>query len=690
MNDMVSNVVSEAKLRKAQSRALKLFSDVISKTYGPMGGFTCYSKQNVDQKTVAVSYYTKDGATVLKNIQTDKPIESLIKDEIIDICTQVIKDVGDGTSSATIMAHLMFDSLNTIMKVCPKRLVTQAFKEVVEEVSEQILKQGKECTLEDIYNIALTSTDGNKEMAELIHTIYDEYGMGVFIDVQDNNQPQTIYKGYDGLCYDSGYLDPAFVNSRTSDGKGIVELPNARIYTFDSPIDTPDMMNILDMIIKTEVITPMLTINAKAQKAHANGMTYSADPKDYTPVLVVCPFISRDANSYLDQLIGKWQEMAPENRMPFCLVSNMNDDPDKILDIMKMTGSKAIKKYIDPEIYKNDKVTGLAPTEMNIKSFAGTAEKVVVDATSMKIINPQNMRDKDGRLTTFFTNYVKELNDLLDKYEETRVEIVKIGKLKRRIHNLQGNMVDLYVGGVGVSDRKSLIDSVEDAVLNCRSAANDGVGYGANFEGLLASTKLLSAYHADEYTKAKEAFEADKENKKLKDEYTYATIKLKVYEMTQHAYIDLVSKIYEPYFDNDKDKTMLEVLKFIINPDGDAPMQPLNIVTGEFDGTVLSSIKSEPSILLSMSKIISVILKTNQFLVPDPRFNVYEWDEAEVKETKTNNSSGADMKIDNTNTFANVIKAFANSNSINSSAFKQLVSTVSSNGTVVEHTNEPV
>ena len=42
-------------------------------------------------------------------------------------------------------------------------------------------------------------------------------------------------------------------------------------------------------------------------------------------------------------------------------------------------------------------------------------------------------------------------------------------------------MIDFLVGGITIADRNNLKASVEDAVLNCRSAAKYGVGYGANF-----------------------------------------------------------------------------------------------------------------------------------------------------------------------------------------------------------------
>ena len=102
---VVTNIVPEAQLRKAQLRALKIFADAVSCTYGPMGGYTAYSLGDTNQKAKGiVSNYTKDGFTVLKHVDVDKPIEYLLKTEIRDICTRVIKVIGDGTTSATMLS----------------------------------------------------------------------------------------------------------------------------------------------------------------------------------------------------------------------------------------------------------------------------------------------------------------------------------------------------------------------------------------------------------------------------------------------------------------------------------------------------------------------------------------------------------------------------------------------------------
>jgi chaperonin GroEL (HSP60 family) len=107
MKKLVDNVVPEKPLREAQLRALKLFSDTVGMTYGPLGGYTAYSKMSSDGKTMAVSNYSKDGFTIHKNIECDMPIESILKEEIRDICTQVLKVVGDGTSSAVMLSYII-------------------------------------------------------------------------------------------------------------------------------------------------------------------------------------------------------------------------------------------------------------------------------------------------------------------------------------------------------------------------------------------------------------------------------------------------------------------------------------------------------------------------------------------------------------------------------------------------------
>ena len=651
---LATNVVKGKTLRQAQLRALELFANTIVETYGPMGGYTAYSYQDGSSTASKLkpffSNYTKDGLQVMKRIDTDKPIESLIREEIITICINVVKKIGDGTTSATILSYMIFKGLLQLLDEgkYTKREIINSFKHVIEEGSNIIKNSPKTCTIEDIYNIAMTSTNGNEFIAETIKGIYEESGKDVFIDVQASNDEKTIVKTYNGMIYEAGYIDPAFANTTTSNKKETpkCELDNPNIYVFESPIDTPDMINIVKLIIEKDIESK----NRIAQEQYNAGKKVTAFP---TPVVIISPAISRDANGYIDSLVLAFTNARPDQRPPLCLVTNLDNDNQYLTDIKQMTGGRFIKKYMDPKTYKMDKEQNLAvnDTGSNLGFFAGKAEKVIIDATSTRIINPQNMYNKDGSYSDFFNEYIHNLEANLALLEETREELVKIGKLKRRINLLKGNMVDLYVGGLGeTSDRMVLMDSVEDAVLNCRSAVKDGVGRGANYEGLITFFNLSNYYHTE---LDKLADGTERPYKEIKE----AMLNVEISDMIASAYLELVSKIYEPYFDDiNKAKSFVLLTLTTFEEDNENYQKlskyfdesildqlkenkkaiPFNIVTEKFDNKVLTSIQTEPVILHSIDKIVSLLFNTTQFLLPDARFNIYEMEEDTIEVDATN------------------------------------------------------
>ena len=434
--------------------------------------------------------------------------------------------------------------------------------------------------------------------------------MNVFIDVGVSNTPNTVIKTYSGMTYEAGYISPCFTNNKA---KNNCELPNPDIFVFESPIDTPEMIGLLRLIIHTNIEEP-----ARAFKdAYDKGKKINIRP---IPTLIICPHISRDADSYIDQLIDMFSAVPVDNRLPLCVVSGINNNNQYLLDIMNLTGAKFIKKYIDPDQYEEDKKAGLAPTVKNIRSFAGNAEQVVVDALSTRIINPARMYGEDREYTDYFNNYIDQLKDLLHKYEETREELLKIGKLKRRINILQGNMVDLYVGGIGISDRDSLRDSIEDAVLNCRSAAKEGVCNGANYEGLRVFNKVLNDTEKliGEMKEEIDKIEKEEDKKDLQDHLIQLLARKAVLKIVTDAYLKLAIQLYLPYCDDNAEKAGALVAESV------EQQCPLNMITSKFDHTVLTSIKTEPAMLEAIAKIITLLFNTNQFLLPDARYNIYE------------------------------------------------------------------
>jgi len=259
-------------------------------------------------------------------------------------------------------------------------------------------------------------------------------------------------------------------------------------------------------------------------------------------------------------------------------------------DIAKMCGAPFIKKYLNPELQQLDVEKGLAPTLETITGFCGSAEMVEADQLKTKIINPKKMFNEDGSYSEDYKTMLSYLETQVEKCKQEDAGIEAISRAKRRLNSFKGNMVDFLVGGVTLADRANLKASVEDAVLNCRSASRDGVGYGANYMAWQALNEL------------------DREN-------TYTA----GYKVLYLAYEKLLNILYSSAYTADK-------ASVIINHSIKEGC-PLNITTNEFDKRVLSSIKSDVVILETIEKILTLMYTCNQYLIQSPAHNIYIADE---------------------------------------------------------------
>lgn len=576
------NVVTKDKLRKIQGKTLDKLSQFISATYGPLGSNTMIVTGS-DKNTI-LSNYSKDGLKVLKNITFNQPLEMAIHSEIEDIARFVEHQVGDGTTSSVIISASVFKGLSKLEKESniPPRALIKAFQDCVKNIQENITKKKRDITLEDIYKICLISTNGNKEVSDMISQVYKDYGFDVSIDVGISNDVNTKLKIYDGLTIGEGYSDPAYINNNIN---GTAEIrgegtQGARIYAFSDPIDTPEMISFMEKIIMDNIITPF-------GEEHLNEMI---------PTVIISPHISRDASGLLTKLVTLLYSYNKDNlqnqKPPILVLTNISGtDEDIYLDIANLCRCKMIKKYIDPNIQKADQEKGDAPTIETITEWYGTADEVIADGDKTKFINPAAMADESDNTYDMLLNFLKAE---IKKAEDENTDHTTIGRLKKRLRHLEANMVEYLIGGITISDRDSLKDLVEDAVKNCASAVVNGVGFAANYEGLRSSYELLN------------------------DDDSIAS---KIYNIIFAAYYNAAKILYTSALSNSNDVEEI-ILKSLQDNHPYNIMDIFNEI--ESDGSdVLCSINTDIEILNAISKIITIMVTANQSLVQTPALNRY-------------------------------------------------------------------
>lgn len=574
MSNLFTNVVPKEALRRAQLETMEILKEYLSKSFGPYGSNTIINKEN------GLPRYTKDGHTILKNIQVSGEIERAVLSDIEEETrTQAIK-IGDSTTSITILSAIIFKALSEYEKNHPDKTpaqIVKTFKNVTEEICERIKKHGRETTVDDVYNIALISTNGDEKLATMLKNIYEEFGLDVYIDVKASMNGTTYLKEINGMTMDCGFLDPTLINDP---GKNACVISNPRIYAFKDPIDTMEMGAFLDAILYKNIIKPIKDQDVEAM----------------VPTVIMAPRISRDYSAFMDQLMQSMASAPVANRGWLNIITDIQScDMEQFEDICDLCGCKYIKKYLDPEIQKEDIEKGYAPTPDTINDFSGTADKVISDANKTTFINPLNMYEEDGSNSPLLDQRLDYLEKQVKKLEVEGNNTTDVYTLKKRLNSLKGKMVEIYIGGVTVADRDAERDLLEDAVLNCRSAALNGVGYAANFEGLRASNEVFYKYTEEP--------ESDKNI---------------ISGIIFNAYNEITRLLYSTIPDKDEydlDKMILESLTI--------RYCPYNIATDEYDKKVLTSIDTDICTLTTISKIITIMATANQFILSTLNVNKY-------------------------------------------------------------------
>lgn len=588
MSDIFTNIVPQDKLQEQSLKTLDIIAESLATSFGPYGSSTQIKKKE------SLPQFTKDGFTILKSILFNGVLEISIKEVLEDLTKHVVKEVGDGTTSAILLSNLVYKRYATTnepnlytsgdgvydFKRIPPVEVERNIRRLIKETTDIILSNATEVkTKEDIRKIALISTNNDEDMSNLIADIFEKSGNEVYIDVKRSTIDQDYIKILDGMTLTTGYADKAFINNKEA---GTCDINSPRIYFFEDPIDTPEMISFLKDILMHNIVSP--------------------EDRTMIPTVVLCPKVSNDVSTIMDPLIKNIYEMRSQGvDVPFLFAPNITQK-EILFDLANLCGAKTFRKYINPLQQVEDQESGEAPTTETAHEFYGTADLVVSDFTKTKVVNPKLMY-KEG--TTEFSEYynaiVDHLETQLKSAKEEGKDVNVIGGLRRRLHSLKANMIDLFIGGATPEERDHRYDAAEDAVLNCMSAAQNGYGFGANFQGLLALKCVVD--NADPN----------------KDKVYFTTAQL-----FYNAYLDLIAKLYASAFNESplcyrsaSEEVNIQIQRSLMNS------TPINLRTGETDGLVLSSIRSDIVVLEIVGKVIGMLVTNKQFLCPTSQHNIY-------------------------------------------------------------------
>jgi chaperonin GroEL len=190
-------------------RGATQLSDAVRITLGPK------SKSVLIQRPWGVPLVCNDGVTIAKEVRLPDPEENLGVQMLRQAAEKTGEAVGDGTSTATILAHAMYaDGVRNVTAgasaIDLKRGLDRALVAAVTRLRE--IARPVSSRLERA-QVATISAHNDPVIGELVADATEKVGGDGVITVEESKTTETTLDVVEGLQFDRGYLSPYFVTA---------------------------------------------------------------------------------------------------------------------------------------------------------------------------------------------------------------------------------------------------------------------------------------------------------------------------------------------------------------------------------------------------------------------------------------------------------------------------------------------
>ena len=457
MNSHRWNVIPEEEFRALIQDVFHTVASILEKTLGPYGATTLIEE-------FGTNHLTKDGWQLLKNINPENPTDRAILKLLKTIAHQVVLKVGDGSTSSIVASDEMLKAIeeNEVLKELRPKDLLNKINEVVDDLTKQIMANAthidKDGDFDEIKNLALISTNGEVEIAEMVQRIYKETGNPAisFATSKTNQTKLEIIDGYK-MNYMT-YIDRIFIN--TDDGTSVQK--NPMIIMFNHRIDED---------YYDKIIAPLINI------ATANGHK----------LVVIAPYYSNKMMEKLGVILLNQYNVQKTTFSVFLKVSLINNHSyDLYNDFAALCGCTVINEMLAKDILDEEEMNKRVEKALE---FIGAVNKMEI-ADNYTFISGFDNKD-DEKMRLLIDDAVSKYNRILENSMEFELINNDLINAKERVAKLHCKMGYIYVGGNSEIAKKANFDLVEDAVKACESAFKFGYNNGQNLAIIKACLELL-------------------------------------------------------------------------------------------------------------------------------------------------------------------------------------------------------
>ncbi|MBI5221016.1 MAG: chaperonin GroEL [Candidatus Liptonbacteria bacterium] len=412
---MAKQIYFNEAARAAMKKGMDKLAEAVRMTLGPRG------RAVVMEKSYGGPQVTFDGVTVAKEIELEDKFENLGAEFLKQAADKTNDNVGDGTTTAVVLAHAMIDEGEKLIREKGFNVIQLA--EELEKGTKAIiagLEKQKE-VINDNKKVEEVATLAAKdpEIGRLIAEVMGKVGKDGVVTIEDSNTISNSYEVVEGMQFDRGYISPYMV---TNQERMEAALDNPYILVTDRRISSihPDLLPLLEKII---------------QSGKKELMIIAEDVDGEALATLVVNKIRGIINVVAVKTPG------------------FGDRKKEMLqDIAAVTGAE----YISEDLGRKIEHVELAQL--------GHAHRVVVTKDDTTIVGGKG--DKKG-----IDERVAQIRAQIKKTESDYDK----EKLQERLGKLAGGVAVIKVGAPTESAQKELKQRVEDAVAATRAAMEEGI-----------------------------------------------------------------------------------------------------------------------------------------------------------------------------------------------------------------------
>ena len=191
---------------------------------------------------------TKDGVTVAEAIILLDSVENIGAKLIKEAAKKTVKEAGDGTTTATVLAYSILQNAGNELSNLGPRKIKEGIDSAVEKVIYYLEQNSVKVTGEMIDQVASISTNNDIKLGKIIGDAYrsvDETGV-VIMETTENSE--TTCELIDGIQYNKGLTNSNFITRKDT---RVAELDNALVLIVESPIENiRKIQPVLEFVIK--------------------------------------------------------------------------------------------------------------------------------------------------------------------------------------------------------------------------------------------------------------------------------------------------------------------------------------------------------------------------------------------------------------------------------------------------------